>query len=456
LESLIVYVPHLLTLNNNNIITIIVFSFLQRRGKKQKLIPDISQSLKRGNVETIVEKEYKMDSLVDLSLFAYSPTNDHNFTNQDTPAGYTLQQSTTWPPRGRSHSALPQPTMKPLPKVPKRGLCVIMPDSRNKCILKRIKRVRLDAVLGDRHLTATPSAYATAPSAYINPNSNEDLRLPEQNQTLQERRNPSSIPQLTLPNNTSDANQNSNLPMIWLADEQMWLVADPTDPGYGYYATGPEEGDEWLPPYTEQESPASNPSSSDLSPVREQFLSLMAEPPRPPPRINPDEPRLSPLFQEAMQGLGTLDLGGSDYSLSSAGSQEKQEYGRQYIAYRPSHAPQHPSSRWYESGVSTPRSESQALRGKKPANSAVDSWTSKYASEAEIRRQKERMNRRRLQVEREVQQNIDEVHLGANIFGTTQRQRRDSWHSDSGVSAASIPISPENRWGIQRASSARH
>ena len=415
-----------------------------------------------------VSPEMEVPQLVDLSLFAYSPTNDNNFTTHErAPSGHALVQTTTWPTTAnRITTQSPAPsavTMKPLPRVPRRGICEFIPDSRgnNRCILKRIKRVKLDTVLSthDRSAlrAATPSAYASAPSAYVNPNSASHTNLViTQNQTLQERRNP-PVPTLTLPA-TSTTTQQRGLPMIWLQDEQMWLVADPTDPGYGYYADPDEE--EWLPPYTESDSPASDPSSSDLSPVREQFMSLI-EAPRPPPQITYDDPRASPLFQEAMVGVGVLDfVNSTDYGVPSPVEQPQQRSRGntpgQYVAYHPSRGGQqgtaqshHPSSRWYQQSLSTPRSESQALRSQSKINLHLDNvgvnW-SKYSSEAEIRRQQERVERRRQQLHQDQMRSQSSMGL----------QRRESWHSDSGVSVASIPISPENRWGITRASSARH
>ena len=227
-------------------------------------------------------------ALVDLSLFAYSPTIDHRFSNIN--QTYGLCSSATWPTSRAidNRSTSPQDSrMKPLPKPPRKNIydfCV--PSTGTKCVLKRIKRVKLDSIGGDyqQQLRArTPSAYASAPSAYINPNS-----IPEPStQTLQERRSPYEA-QLTLPNDTITM-PGSGLPILWLPDEQMWLVADPTDPSYGFFATGPNDEEEWLPPYVgENHSPASEPSQSDLSPVREQFMSLMV------PSVDREEPQMSP------------------------------------------------------------------------------------------------------------------------------------------------------------------
>ncbi|KAI4141876.1 MAG: hypothetical protein LQ340_007508 [Diploschistes diacapsis] len=459
-----------------------------------------------------------MGSLVDLSLFTSAPTTDGHYEDYRTndyaaPAGHQLLSATTWPPRNTARASSPIPqacSNKPLPRVPRRGFCDFMvmdPKDRNRCILKRMRRVRLDAVLGDGSLAGPPSAYATARSAYVNPCERAPSPPPQQqSQTLQERRNPASVPQLTLPTNTETVHTQSGMQMVWLADEQMWLVADPSDPGYGYYATGPEDGmNEWLPPYTESEGEPSAPSSSDLSPVREQFMSLIEQQRRRHgPRTdatNYEEPRLSPLFQEAMQGVGLLDL--SDCQVSSSNNappdRRPQFLGsgnqRQYIPYRSfPHIQAHHSSREQSSHTTSdgkapskpdlylpgygfkgpephfassansstttlsipnfpPRSQSAALRSPALQGQGVD-W-SKYSSEAETKRQRERMEMRKRALARE------QSRPGGCEEGEA-RERRDSCHSDSGVSTFSnavggLEVGPEpGFWGVQRASSARH
>ena len=444
--------------------------------------------------------------LVDLSLFTMGPTNDDYIISEDAaPPGHRLHSSNTWPPStGEPNRSLsPNPpvgTNKPLPRIPRKGLCdFVVTDTRatNRCILKRMRRVRLDAVLGERSLAGTPSAYATARSAYVNPYEELPPSPPPQQQTLQERRNAASIPQLTLPNTTTESRTQSGMPMIWLADEQMWLVADPSDPGYGYYATGPEDGmDEWLPPYTESE-PTPNPNSSELSPVREQFRALMDEQRqrnRLQQNTNADDPRLSPLFQEAMQGISMLDF--SDYQVPSERNTSRRDYStlsskpgqtqKQYIPYRSfphinNHSqekscrsssqrhstqkktdlyipdlPTPPPSSGSANGISSispsqipPRSQSAALRSMHPQATMPTINYGKYASEVEIRRQEERLARRRGALERE----------------RMQRERSESCYSicsDSGVSTFStatggLEVGPEpGFWGVQRASSARH
>ena len=286
------------------------------------------------------------ETLVDLSLFTVSPTNDTHFTIPNSPTHRSIFHTSTWPPR-RSQAA----SMKAPPRSPRRRFLELCQDPRgdSRCIIQRMKRIRIDSALADR-------------SAYM------ANQAHEHQQTLQERRNPPSGPTLTL-HTASDSTTSTRqaLPMIWLSEEQMWLVADPNDPAYGYYA--PLSEDEAPPPaYAESESPASDPSPSDFSPVRSQFMTLIEH--RRPGSNDVPEDRLSPLFQEAIHGVDMLEYDSSN--------------------------------------------EAANIHDEKSLRSQV-SVTSRRSS---------------------------------------RRERRDSWHTDSGVS----PVSPEggSRWRVQRASSARH
>ena len=340
----------------------------------------------------------RMSALFDLSLFAVSPTNDTHFAVPEDEL--QPRHPPTWPaapPSPRRQRRVPSPpiNMKPLPPVPRRRLCENLQDPRHergepRCILSRIRRMKLDS--------PAPLQPSTLPR-------------PVRQQTLQERRNPTAnTTTLTLPTTPSSPSPSRPpLPMIWLPDEEMWLVADPNDPQTaGYYA--PTSGDyEFLPPYTE--SPASDPSPSDLSPVRTQFLALMEE-----QRANQQrrgdgsangcscnccsserrhssgrsgdrrgEQRFSPMFQEAISGVGLLPSYG-ETGLQPFEFPQRTRKGRVGGGDRAE----------VMSGLASPDSK--------------NSWE--------------------------------------------RRERRDSWHSDSGVS----PLSPEqdSRWRIQRASSARH
>ena len=418
--------------------------------------------------------------LVDLSLFAYSPGADQHFSNLSRIEDFRLHTTATWPTMDTSSRTMEvqQSTGKQMPRRQRRNiydLCI--PSTGDRCVLRRIKRVKLDTLRGDHRLQlrSAPSAYASAPSAYVNPNTIpiQPTPVPTQslpNQPLQERRNPTEPP-LTLPNDNITISGNG-IPMIWLSDEQMWLVADPTDPGYGYFATGPEEGIDWLPPYVENDSPASEPSQSDFSPIREQFMSLMEAPRQElrPPTINPDEPQMSPLFQEALAGVTMLNFNdSSDYTVAHGMTQparsrkSSQSAGNDigqaaYTPYNRVNNPWNSQTSRADSYSRIPRSGSPALR-----NDAAESHNGKYSTEAEIQRQKERLARKRIMADRQTQSHHPrDTYNSTNVpygHGPNYRpsglSRRESWHSDSCASTTSSLITPEMAWPV-RSSSARH
>ncbi|MCJ1442132.1 MAG: hypothetical protein MMC23_002625 [Stictis urceolatum] len=263
-----------------------------------------------------------MDSgLVDLSLFAISPTNDPYFSLED-----ELPSSSLFGPApGTLRNAS---TMKPLPPIPHRRLGAFSPDPRSnvanptRTILERVKRMRVEPYIPSQPLPA--------------------IQTPQKSQqTLQQRRHPDSVTHtLTIPTPSHQSTpargpvsaaavstSRPAAPMIWLAEEEMWLVADGmntqtdlygfyapaphTDPGpYGYYS--PEDFDESPPAYSA--SPTSVPSSSDFSPVRSQFTSLLesqssfdnsrlssSPPDFVPTRVERSD--TSPMFQEALSGM---------------------------------------------------------------------------------------------------------------------------------------------------------
>lgn len=218
------------------------------------------------------------EELFDLSLFAESPTNDQRFTTYITDQHY--QSEPAAPP---AEYTRPQPayhTDKPLPPLPPRRVCPgysvprgyeIDPDSR--CILQRIKR------------TVTP------PSTRDN--------------TLLQRRNPTSAPQLTLSVPSSNPrNRSPASAMVWMPEEQMWLIA-----GESQRESAPTQTAYPSPPtYSARDHPRSEPLPTvqphgdltpPLTPLQSQLMSLYE------PR---DEERLSPLFQEAMNSVPMMDL----------------------------------------------------------------------------------------------------------------------------------------------------
>ena len=172
--------------------------------------------------------------------------------------------------------------MNPLPALPRTRTCQQVADDGSECILKRIKR------------TAT------------------DQAIPSPGSLLQ-RRNANATPQLTLSvphesprpqNSNNNRNRNKPLPMVWMPDEQMWLIVGEPEQRTSHAARAAYPTP---PAYTPQSFARSEPSSRvtsrwDLTPpqtpIQSQLQSLLQ------PR---DEERLSPLFQEAMNSVPMTD-----------------------------------------------------------------------------------------------------------------------------------------------------
>lgn len=227
--------------------------------------------------------------LVDLSLFAESPTNDHSFSVSHVARQqlYNNLPQLYQHPRYRSHTVPSDYANKPLPPLPHRRLrprprvstsrCC---DGDSRCILKRIQRI------GGNDQSAG------------------------QRDTLLQRRNPLSPPALTLSVPQSCPwNGNPAAAMIWMPDEQMWLIegegqgdntnlpayqtAYPSPPSYAPRAVTRSEPSPSLPRADDLTPP--------LTPIQYQFQSLIQ-----PPNTR-DEERFSPLFQEAMNSVPMID-----------------------------------------------------------------------------------------------------------------------------------------------------
>lgn len=224
--------------------------------------------------------------LVDLSLFAESPTNDLYFSipplNRHQSYGDAYG-----PSRYRSHTIPGDYINKPLPPLPSRTICARTRvnasrtgDEDSRCILKRIQRIG-----SNDHSTGRAN-------------------------TLLQRRNRNSPPELTLSvPRSSPWNGNPASAMVWMPDEQMWLIAGETQREVAnqslYQNAYPSP-----PSYTPRAPPLSEPLPTiqhpgdltpPLTPIQCQLQSLI-QPPRP-----RDEERLSPLFQEAMNSVPMLD-----------------------------------------------------------------------------------------------------------------------------------------------------
>lgn len=246
------------------------------------------------------------EALVDLSLFQTSPTDDRHFALSNGPPTEQIDREV---PRNRSQreGSCPLPrsfAMKPLPPLPQRRMCRRRPargrhDVNSRCILMRIKRIKLDGSTGN----ASP--------------------------TIQQRRNANTTPPLTLsvppprpreerperPERTERperAERAARPTIIWMPEEQMWLVQDEDDrnpPPYDWNHTFPSS--QPVHRYTRSEpSPDSNAHFnlsplSPFSPVRSQFLRLMESSSHHGPS---DRERLNPLFQEAVQMVPLTDI----------------------------------------------------------------------------------------------------------------------------------------------------
>ena len=237
------------------------------------------------------------EGLVDLSLFAVSPTNDHQFTTPEIPAyryrddiityrGYYGDISSderyydeTALAENGTHQPVPRVvwTNKPLPPLPRRRLCerrvLVRRDEMNnpRCILSRIRRIRTE-----------PQSSRT------------------RTDTLQQRRNSIATPQLNLsvPQQYDREDRGRPAPpMVWLPDEQMWLIVDSEDMD-DYPSSTFEPLPIYSPPRSARSEPPVDRRNSDLSPVRSQFRMLMDQRP---------EQRFSPPLQEAISGISIWD-----------------------------------------------------------------------------------------------------------------------------------------------------
>lgn len=236
--------------------------------------------------------------LVDLSLFADFPINDHHFAVPQIPTFQSLHQHISWSDQedgGHHQQAVPLCTMKPLPPLPRRPFieCGFDPrryDGHSRCILSRMKRS-----LSDNH--------AAEISAYHANTIQQSMAQQSANQpsTIHQRRLIAAIPQLTLSSPSQHQFRGRPAsPMVWMPDEQMWLIVD--DEGFrrDHSTTYPGPSTYSSPRYARSE-PSPRQHDHDFSPIRTQFMTLI--------RPQLDEERLSPLFQEAIHGVSMYEYG---------------------------------------------------------------------------------------------------------------------------------------------------
>ena len=220
------------------------------------------------------------EPLVDLSLFSLSPADDRHFAVHDP----DFHDDQSRHQREYSRPLQGDLTNRPWPRRPQRRICpgtsVAKWEEDSRCILARIRR------------TVTP------------PTVNRD-----RDNTLLQRRNPSSVPRLTLsvPQSTP-RHRNTASAMRWMPDEQMWLIENEVQrdvlPAQTAYPSPPAYSPPRNPPLDRSRSvPTSSiPPLFDLTPpltpIQAQLQTLIQP---------PGEDRLSPLFQEAMNSVPMTD-----------------------------------------------------------------------------------------------------------------------------------------------------
>ena len=259
------------------------------------------------------------EELVDLSLFATSPTFDRHFALPDVPGQQHSGQQAAQPPRNVSRPVLGDYSSKPLPPLPRRRMCLTPRcptpkrcDVESHCIFNRIKRARSN----EQPPTQTPNLLRrrnlTSPTPQLGFSAYQE-------NTLLQRRNPTSpAPQLTLsaPQSSSRSLSTASA-MVWMPEEQMWLITGEVQRD----VISSHEPDVAPPAYTPRNFTRSEPSPTirsphdltpPMTPVQAQLERLLEqqrqEPLPQPPSILRDEERLSPLFQEAMNSVPMTDL----------------------------------------------------------------------------------------------------------------------------------------------------
>ena len=282
-----------------------------------------------------------MEELVDLTLFAESPTDDRHFNPSERRSSERNRLELPWynpskqGPSTRSR-AYTTSALTPVPKKrPWRKVKFLRSnDMGNSFILSRIRRIRSE---GEEPLPFSSS--------------------------IQQRRNVPAVPQLTLsePQQPQQSINNVRLPtpMIWVEDEQMWLISDD-------YPSNVVTQDELSPPpsYTPHDyipqyarsEPSPRNSWMDVSPVRSQFRTLME-----PMAVTRGDDRLSPAsFQEAVQAIPDIDDGILPTS-SPTGPYEYHDVENEYNI---------------STGSRVPSSSFELNHGPSPESQRTDSWHS--------------------------------------------------------------------------------
>lgn len=262
------------------------------------------------------------EELVDLSLFATSPTFEGNFTSPNVwEQQYSLHSDT--PPLRNYSRPLPRDySSKPLPPLPRRRMCPTprsstprRSDTESHCIIKKIKRTRSNDQAPTQNTDSNQRRNLTSPTPQLG------FSAYQENTLLQRRNLTGPAPQLTLSAPQSNSRGLSTASaMVWMPEEQMWLISGDLQrdviSSYEPDAAPPA----YTPALTSRNFTRSEPSPTirsqhdltpPLTPVQIQLERLLEqhrrEPLPQPPSAPRDEERLSPLFQEAMNSVPMMD-----------------------------------------------------------------------------------------------------------------------------------------------------
>ena len=273
------------------------------------------------------------EPLVDLSLFSLSPADDRHFAvhDPDSNDGRSRQQ------REDGRPLQGNLTNKPWLRRPQRRLCPGASVARtweedSSCILARIRR------------TVTP------------PTINRD-----RDNTLLQRRNPSSVPRLTLSvPQASPRHMHTASALTWMPDEQMWLIETEVQrdvlPAQTAYPSPSAYSPPRNPPLDRSRSvptlsvPPLFDLTPPLTPIQAQLQTLIQP---------PGEDRLSPLFQEAMNSVPMMDSMDPEQPSSDQSSPYDLRAQRARTTYESS--PQSPSPRASEAWQTPARSRSASM-----------------------------------------------------------------------------------------------
>lgn len=262
------------------------------------------------------------EELVDLSLFATSPTFDRHFTLPDVPGQQHSIQPDAHALRNFSRPLPRDYSLKPLPPLPRRRMCPTARcttpkrcDIESHCILNKIKRVRSNEQAPTQNVNLLQRRNMTSPTPQLG------LSAYQENSLLQ-RRNPTSpAPQLTLSAPQSNSRSLSTASaMVWMPEEQMWLIAGEVQRDVISSHEPNAAPPAYTPAYAPRNFTRSEPSPTirsqhdltpPMTPIQVQLERLLEqqrqEPPPQAPSILRDEERLSPLFQEAMNSVPMVD-----------------------------------------------------------------------------------------------------------------------------------------------------